>query len=155
MVAREADLIQVATIGRHEQRAYALPILPISSAAARAYTREVLAHWQLADLTEDIVLIVDELVTNAVRHSAGPITLALDLREGSVHVEVTDDCAAMPSTQSLSDTRTSGRGLAIIDAISDGWGARALAAGGKSVWADVSRHSTPERVAPFTVDLPL
>jgi anti-sigma regulatory factor (Ser/Thr protein kinase) len=145
MVAREADLLRADSIGRHEQRAYALPTVPISSAVARAYTREALAHWQLADLTEDIVLIVDELVTNAVRHSTGPITLALDLRDQSVHVEVTDDCSAMPSAQALSNTRTSGRGLAIIDAISDDWGARTLASGGKSVWADISRHSTPRR----------
>lgn len=136
---REGDLLQAGSLRPREQRAYALPIAPISAATARAYTREALAHWQLADLTDDIVLIVDELVTNAVRHASRPITLSLDLRDETVHVEVIDDSPAMPNAKSLSRTRMSGRGLAIIDAISDDWGTHRLSAGGKSVWADVRR----------------
>ena len=81
---------------------------------------------------EDIVLVVSELVTNAVLHGSGAIRLRLIVNEYCVRVEVDDDQASMgsPSLQS--------RGLDIVSAISTSCGTCPHGRG-KTVWAEVSR----------------
>jgi signal transduction histidine kinase len=142
-VTLERDVRNDATmLMNREPRVIALPAGPPSSIAARTFTQSILEQWQLADLSDDVRLVVAELVTNAVRHASGPVSLTLQFRGQGVHVEVTDDSSAMPSAKSLGDTGTSGRGLAIVAAISRDWGARELSTGGKSVWADVNRTAS-------------
>src|SRR5215213_27162 len=57
------------------------------TATARRLTRTTLDRWELTELTDDSVLMVDELVTNAIRHdSAGPITLTLAVDEKALQL---------------------------------------------------------------------
>ena len=139
---REVDVVNAKTLrtlrdGR--QRAIALPAAPPSSMTARAFAHDALQHWQLADLSDDVRLIVAELVTNAMLHATGPINLILDLRDQGVRVEVIDESPTMPTTPPPSMTGTNGRGLAIVAALSCEWGVDRLPTGGKSIWADISR----------------
>lgn len=121
-------------------RTVALPATPRSSLAARTFAERTLAQWGVgAEVSDDVLLVVDELVTNAVLHARAPITLVLDLQARTVRIEVTDPSPLMPTARSRSATRTSGRGLTIIEAISGDWGTRQRVGGGKSVWADVNR----------------
>jgi anti-sigma regulatory factor (Ser/Thr protein kinase) len=140
-VTRDQHPTSSDAMRNQEQRRLALTTLARSSTTARAFTQETLAQWSLADLTDDALLVVGELVSNAVLHATGPITLVLDLREQGVCVEVIDDSPAMPSTRTLSDTRTNGRGLAIVAAVAREWGVQRLSTGGKSVWAAINRPS--------------
>jgi hypothetical protein len=140
-VPRNGELLAARTSGAPEPRTLDLPASHHSSLRARAYTQEALASWNLSDLSDDVLLIVGELVTNAILHAEPPITLVLNPSGHGVRVEVIDTSPVMPVTPSFNETRTSGRGLAIIAAISAQWGAQPLPSGGKSVWARVDRSS--------------
>jgi anti-sigma regulatory factor (Ser/Thr protein kinase) len=103
---------------------------------ARAFTRQALDNWRLPDLADDVVLAVNELITNAFLHGGEPITLSLELAGRGVRIEVSDRSPRMPRTPAPDHAGTSGRGLAIVSALSCDWGAERLRAGGKAVWAE-------------------
>ncbi|MEU9865538.1 ATP-binding protein [Streptomyces sp. NPDC047971] len=80
----------------------ALPCSPHSPAVARRVT----ARWlEAADYarTADAVLIVSELVTNAVRHTDGPCELTLTAHHGTVDIAVTDHSEDLPDLPDLPD----------------------------------------------------
>lgn len=70
---------------------------------------------------EDVVLVVSELVTNAVRASADIIGLTLTVAEDRVEVEISDDASGWPTPRQADADDPSGRGLAIVDELSDRW----------------------------------
>jgi anti-sigma regulatory factor (Ser/Thr protein kinase) len=108
-----------------------------SSLAARVFARETLRRWQISDVGDDVVLVVGELVANAVVHTAGPVTVALGLWGQHIRVEVGDESSSLPNAQQPSSDGTSGRGIAIVASLSREWGVHLRTDGGKSVWADI------------------
>jgi anti-sigma regulatory factor (Ser/Thr protein kinase) len=84
----------------------------------------------------DVLLVVSELVSNAVRHGEGPIDLAVEVSTSHVHVEVTDQGDARPQPARPAAMSQSGRGLLIVDSIADAWGV-SVEPHGKTVWADL------------------
>jgi anti-sigma regulatory factor (Ser/Thr protein kinase) len=111
------------------------------SAASRARTaaREMLRLWHVTDETSDnILLIVSELVGNAVRHGAGGPRMTLDrnAREGCVRIEVADSSPRLPALEWAASDDESGRGLYIVGVLSKEWGAERVP-DGKRVWAHV------------------
>jgi two-component sensor histidine kinase len=84
----------------------------------------------------EVLHVVNELVTNAVLHTTGPVTLALDLRGPVVRIVVDDESKALPAEGTPGLTSTRGRGLLIVAALARTWGVRDRD-GGKTVWADV------------------
>jgi anti-sigma regulatory factor (Ser/Thr protein kinase) len=75
---------------------------------------------------EDVVLVVSELVTNAVRASADVISLSLTVDEDRVEVEISDDAAGWPTPRNADTDDPSGRGLAIVEELADRWHATEL-----------------------------
>ena len=115
--------------------------VPGSVAQARRF-----AIGALVDLPDDIVndveVMVSELATNALVHAATSFAVTIDRREHLVYVEVTDAGVGMPTRRSPGETEPHGRGLAIVEELSDQWGTIHNAGEvGKSVW--------------FTLNLPL
>ncbi|MFD1833131.1 SpoIIE family protein phosphatase [Streptomyces desertarenae] len=119
-----------------------------SVAAARAFVRDTLQGWGLADVIDDAVVLTSELVTNAVIH-AGTAADVLCLREGagSVRVEVVDRYPdrGLP-LQDLGHhygdpDREGGRGLLLCASLADRWGVEYTATD-KHVWF---RLDLPER----------
>lgn len=109
-----------------------------SASAARQFTREVLASWQAHTLQGDAVLTVSELATNAVLHAKTPFTLALALEVEVLRIAVTDGSAApLPTRDPLAVESPSGRGLAIVAALSATWGSNSTDANGKTVWCEL------------------
>jgi len=109
-----------------------------SAALARQFTRSTLAGWQSGsgeENVEDIVLVVSELVTNALLHGHGtPVVRLLD--EGSrVRVEVCDDSPLLPVSHRV--TPTSGLGLRVVEQLSSAWGASRRGRG-KVVWCELA-----------------
>lgn len=70
---------------------------------------------------EDVVLVVSELVTNAVRASAEVIGLTLLVDEERVEISISDDAAGWPKPRAAGWEDPSGRGLAIVDELADSW----------------------------------
>lgn len=115
-----------------------------SSRAAREFATTTLRSWGLADLVDDAVVIISELVTNAIRHglppyaaAAGepPIKLTLVRQGGFVVCIVSDPSDQCPKVRAADDICENGRGLHVIEALSRVWGWTPLPGIGKAVWA--------------------
>jgi anti-sigma regulatory factor (Ser/Thr protein kinase) len=118
-----------------------LPAAGQAAALARLATREVLAHWQLGHLTDTAILLVSELVTNALQHAwAGGPELALRLETTGpwLRIEVHDADPRLPEARTPAGLDESGYGLMLVEALADKWGVRATAMG-KAIWVDVMR----------------
>ncbi|WP_308294195.1 ATP-binding protein [Streptomyces sp. ST2-7A] len=116
-----------------------LPSHPRSARAARHITLlQLRARWMLpVELTDDAVLLVSELVGNAVRHAgADGFGLRFRRRRGWVRVEVRDPSRALPCRLPTHPLDPTGRGLTLVETLSDRWGADLLPQG-KSVWFEM------------------
>ena len=88
---------------------------------------------------EDLLLVVSELVTNAVVHGAEPIRVTMVRAPERVRVEVTDGAAASSphgNPRPPADAET-GRGLSVVTRLAVAWGWRASPGRGKTVWAEL------------------
>lgn len=118
-----------------------LPDGPEGANFARRAMRRAAVLWKLdRDTTETALLLVSELTTNAIRHGAPPVRMALRLDEDRLRVEVTDSSPALPQLGHPGPDQTNGRGLQIVQQLAAKWGARALPRVGKTVWFDLLRH---------------
>ncbi|MER7576958.1 ATP-binding protein [Streptomyces sp. NPDC126514] len=123
-------------------------ILPVPHAAGavsslRRHVRAVLTDWKLTgDVLEDVLLVVSELLTNAIVHALPPATLRLTRgpvdQRGVVRVEVTDTGPAPPEQMRTGacDPDEHGRGLGIVTTLSVRCGVQ-VHSGGTSRWAEV------------------
>ena len=115
---------------------------PRSVRVAREFALATLQRWGVAERSEDIAIVISELLTNALRHArpehghARPVRLGL-LQPGSCLLcAVTDPSRAAPIPQAPREFLSeAGRGLQIICALSDRWGYTPLSDTGKVVWA--------------------
>jgi anti-sigma regulatory factor (Ser/Thr protein kinase) len=110
---------------------------------ARRFAGLILTEWALADLADSTRLVVSELVTNALDHTASaPVHLWL-FSEGARVVVLVGDASPDPPLRIAEDTSaTGGRGLAIVHDLTGGnWGWFPRH-DGKVVWALVSRPGT-------------
>ncbi|MFJ5677143.1 ATP-binding protein [Streptomyces sp. NPDC093097] len=128
------DLVGDPTLG--EVR---LPSRPQSARTARRLTAAILLkQWSLSpQLAEHGVLLVSELVGNAVRHT-GARTFGLRIlrRRGWIRVEVRDPSRGLPCLMPVQAMDVSGRGLFLVDKLSDRWGVDLLPRG-KTTWFEV------------------
>ena len=118
---------------------------PQSARAARHLTRSTLRGWGRESLTEDAEAIVGELAANAVTHAAAsapqrkPAAQSPSLRLlcGTTEVvcAVLDPSDEVPVLKSPAGPDETGRGLNIVDTLSDAWGWSPIPGRGKAVWA--------------------
>ncbi|MFD9289174.1 SpoIIE family protein phosphatase [Streptomyces sp. NPDC060030] len=94
---------------------------------ARRFVGERMSSWGLASMTDDLQLVVSEIVTNALVHAGGDVELHLRVTAAHVRLEVRDSESNPPIPTALSmseEERTQaehGRGLFIVDALTEGW----------------------------------
>lgn len=108
---------------------------------ARHLTASQLTEWGLESVEDSTKLIVSELVTNAVRHSTGPIRLRL-IRHQVLSCEVSDTDVCFPRPRSARTADENGRGLFLVSQLSRRWGSRRIP-DGKVVWAEVALATAP------------
>lgn len=146
-----------------EQARFPLPGETRAASAGRRFAEAQCQAWGLQALSEDVVLTVSELVTNAVVHARSSATMTISLSGEYLEVAVGDDSARAPIVRparrdldadidlviarSIEDpdprgpvwhvgeagSIAAGRGMLIVDAIADEWGVSRLATG-KEVW---------------------
>jgi anti-sigma regulatory factor (Ser/Thr protein kinase) len=139
---------------RTQARQLTLAAHPAAVPRARQLAGQALTEWGMEGLSATALLLVSELVTNAVRASAhdGPahnwprpraeVAVTLSLTGASLLIEVWDAHPGPAARQHPDATAESGRGLLIVEALASSWGQRA-ADGGKVVWCEIGLSSPP------------
>ncbi|WP_330284496.1 SpoIIE family protein phosphatase [Streptomyces sp. NBC_00588] len=119
--------------------------LPDAVMHARRFTARTLRQWKAEDVSDAVLLVVSELVTNALVHTQGPVRLDLTLRGDRVRICVGDSSPRAPAKPVIVDWEsTGGRGLLLVEALSEDFGTTPVA-GGKQVWSEiVVPHRDPE-----------
>lgn len=126
-----------------------LPRHARSVGRARALFREQAGSWKLPDeVTETAVLLLSELMTNAYRHAkvspGREIRCRCVLAADRLHISVTDANDTLPTPREASLDEESGRGLALLAALADTWGAEPRPHGiGKTVWFELPVQEPP------------
>jgi PAS domain-containing protein/anti-sigma regulatory factor (Ser/Thr protein kinase) len=109
---------------------------PRAARTAREFIGEHVSEPGYADLRETAVLLVSEVVTNALRHTDGRVDLELWRFADRVRVEVSDETSRGPVPAGSGLLDESGRGVPLMDALSDRWGTSPNGAG-KVVWFEL------------------
>ncbi|MUN40762.1 SpoIIE family protein phosphatase [Actinomadura sp. NEAU-AAG5] len=110
---------------------------------ARARVAGRLADWRMEQITDNVQLLVSELVTNALVHGAGSIGLRL-IKGRTLLGEVHDDGQEMPQLCHAEATDESGRGLQLVSHLAERWGTHRTDQG-KVVWFE---HHLPRAADP-------
>lgn len=112
--------------------------LPDAVAHARRFTSRTLRSWQVTEEADTILLVVSELVTNALVHTQGQVRLDFTLAGARLRVAVSDASPRAPVKPSnVNWDATGGRGILLVQAVSASYGSVPLS-GGKQVWADIT-----------------
>ena len=107
---------------------------------ARQYVRAGLIGNVPEERLDDVVLVVSEVVTNAVVHGAPPGSLIISMSDDLIRIEVSDSAAAGPVREAIHHESQRGRGIGLMDTLSDRWGVTARPEDGKVVWFEVDRN---------------
>lgn len=115
-----------------------LPPSTESVPVARQFAREQLRHSQ-SDV-ETVVLLVSEVVTNAVLHARSEVVLLIQQRQDVTRIEVSDASPVPPRLHNFTAESATGRGLRLLDQLALRWGADSSGTG-KVVWFEVGSAS--------------
>lgn len=115
----------------------------LSAARARRFAAQHCRLWGCESNVDSALVVVSELVTNAILHGGSECELRLSLAKGALRVEVVDYGSGNPDLMAATAQDEHGRGLLLISALAAAWGVEATATG-KAVWAQVSVLSTPD-----------
>ena len=110
------------------------PNSPTAVAEARHYTLDALGSLT-PDVADAVALMVSELATNVVRHTASHFTVGVDRSGPTIRVAVADRGAGHPNLRTPGLGETGGRGLQIVQSLAADWGVDSRRDGsGKTVW---------------------
>jgi anti-sigma regulatory factor (Ser/Thr protein kinase) len=112
-------------------------------ALARTFLREILAGWPAADHQDDALVVVDELVANAVLHAGTEIELRFALQDDRLGIAVADRAPTRPSIGRPGESAESGRGLLLVDALARSWHVLPRHGGGKVIRAVLVASAAP------------
>jgi GAF domain-containing protein/anti-sigma regulatory factor (Ser/Thr protein kinase) len=123
-----------------------------AASQARRAVLEFLASRGCEAVADDAVLAISELVTNAVLHAVPPVELRLVPVDRGVRAEVRDGSRIIPVRPLASTDTMTGRGIALVEAVSDRWGVEQRP-DGKVVWCEVTASAGREEVTGEDVDI--
>lgn len=118
-------------------RTHRLDPVPGSARVARDAVVHALSLAGRDDLAETATLLVSELVTNAIVHARTQIALQVVAGAAGLRVAVGDGSPTLPSQRHYGRSATTGRGLALVDLMSDRHGTDTDASQGKTVWFEL------------------
>ncbi|WP_308313049.1 ATP-binding protein [Streptomyces sp. ISL-1] len=142
----------------HHRYGFELPARAEFVGRARRLARERLHCWGIGgDVHDTAMLVVSELVTNAVVHTDGHL-VACELLNGAERLRITvQDQGSAPVgprvCHAVEEER--GRGLLLVEAVSSAWGAyESKHCTGRIVWAELPQAERPHAELPFGAALP-
>jgi len=116
---------------------------PVSASKARDFICQHLVAHGLLYLVEDIRLVASELATNAMVHARTPFAVTLSEMKGGVLLTIRDGSTSVPVRTTPQVMDMGGRGLVLVELLSEEWGARTDSDGSKSVWASFATRTRP------------
>jgi len=119
------------------------PPAPESVPEARGFARAALAEWGVGEI-DDVLVVLSELVANAVMHAGTPTTVELRLEAGRLRLDVEDLHPSKPlrmGADAADADETHGRGLVITSALTAAWGVEYRPTS-KRVWAELALETT-------------
>lgn len=131
-----SDSVAAGNEAATTERRTTLPPLPSSVRVARMFLADVLEHWGESDLLDDASLVVTELATNAIIHTATDFEVSVASVTDGVRITVRDGSNRPPRLRRSGWLAESGRGLGMIAAISRRHGHHA-STDGKAVWVEL------------------
>ncbi|MEU6474088.1 SpoIIE family protein phosphatase [Streptomyces massasporeus] len=137
----DVTLLLARMIGyrKEDTATWRLPARSDAPARAREHVAALLERWGTRDVTRDnTLLLVSELVTNAVRFAEGPVTVRLIRAGHGLLCEVGDSGNGRPRLRRGDLLDNGGRGLSIVHRLTTRWGVRWTDTG-KVVWAEVAK----------------
>ncbi|MEU6252438.1 SpoIIE family protein phosphatase [Streptomyces sp. NPDC047043] len=136
LLLRRRGLDTPQTGGRLQQ--HVAPGDPEALTQARHMIRAAVRAWGAKERADEVELVADEMITNALMHTEGSAIVTLRVLAGSdrrLRVEVEDSSSALPRRREAGESGVSGRGLLLVDLLTDVWGVEARG-GGKCVWCE-------------------
>lgn len=124
------------------RRTQAFPRHAESVGAARRFATEALSGID-PDQLDSVELMVSELATNSIRHAHAEFELMVANVDGEIRIEVTDRAGGEPRMRRAAPDDPTGRGLQIVNLLSDAWGVEHRADTGKTVWFTVVEQVAP------------
>ncbi|MFJ7189696.1 ATP-binding protein [Streptomyces bacillaris] len=135
-----------------------LAAVPSAVGRSRVFIRQTLQHWRLPDYIDVVELVVSELVTNAIEATGTTapqpkwtaitdedvIGVQLRIIDARLYVEVWDRSTGAPVRKHPDDDAEGGRGLLLIEAMTEHWDVYQSEVGGKIVWAELSLVEPPK-----------
>ena len=115
---------------------------PESPRAARSFVIDWLRIWDYGCLVDAVGLVMSELASNTVQHTGSEFTVGIEDLGAGIRVTVQDPVSAPPVLRTAAETDLNGRGMTIVDVLSDAWGTEVVPEG-KVVWctfAPTERH---------------
>jgi len=112
---------------------------PDEIASARHFVAHHGQAWGYDDVIEDALVVVSELVTNAILHAHSECDLLLKDADQILRIEVIDGGQGSPELQRPAAHAEHGRGLLLVSAMCAAWGVDTLSDGRKMVWAELKR----------------
>ncbi len=144
----------LADVATARSSSITLPLRPSSVSAARRFLSRRFAEYTVdLAVVNNAILVVSELVTNAVLHALGPVVVEAAFADGStakaptLRIVVSDASPIVPMMRAYSEGASTGRGLALVAALARRWGVEAEGSG-KAVWVELDATSANGTVTP-------
>ena len=115
-------------------REVAIPLARGSLSDLRRWARAWLDDHPTGVDSDDVLLAMTETVTNAVRHGSPPVSVELMDDPPHLRVEVTDGSDVLPRVLRQERDREGGRGLELLEVLTERWGVSRITGSGKTVW---------------------
>lgn len=119
-----------------------LPSPTDSPARARSFARAHGCTEHAAQVLDDALLLISELITNSVLHGGPPILLAIECDGEGLRVRVRDGSTTLPQARNALSGDEGGRGLTLVDLLTDTWGVDPVEDEhgiGKAVWFELRK----------------